>query len=545
MPTGSPPFSAGENDRLPTSPATPVGVSATSDDKYNSFLALTSEGIWHASANPPIPIALPVDEQVRRILKDGVLVECNNAMARMYGLTDARQLAGNTVGQLLVEGDPQNQDYLGAFVRGGYRLEGFESVERISDGNRRIFLNSLVGIVRDGHLVEAWGSQTDITERKRLEAQVRQAQALDAVSRLAGSVAHDFNNLLTTILTSVEMLIDQFGPTDAVRTDAEEIRRSARRGAELTRQLLALSRQQVLAPRAIDVHTLVRRVEGDIRNTFAATAKVDFTFGDGPGIAHVDVEELEQMLLHLATHAAEVIGEAGAFAMDVRRERLTESRAALPDQVTPGEYVTISMRHSGVQLASSGGASLLEPFAGSEMPSLGSGLALATMYGFVRQSGGAVVLEPSPAGVSLTIYFPATSLPTPTMPSHLATNRGGQRTVLLAEDEPTVRLMMKRVLERAGYSVMQASTGEEALAIARAYQTTIDVLVTDVIMPGMGGGELSRLLRRERPGIRVLHVSGYTAGALRHHDVLQEGAAFLQKPFSPQTFLAKLQEVLV
>lgn len=545
MPTGSPPTSAGEQEHLPNSPATPVGVSASPDDKYHSFLALTSEGIWHAVATPPIPVALSVEEQVRRILTDGVMVECNDALARMYGLTEARQLIGTRVGQLLLEGDPQNQDYLSAFVRGGYRLEGFESVERTIDGTRRIFLNSLVGIVRDGLLAEAWGSQTDITERKRMEAQLRQAQAMDAVSRLAGSVAHDFNNLLTTILTSVEMLIDQVEPANPVRGDAEEIRRSARRGAELTRQLLALSRQQVLAPRAIDVHALVRRVEGDIRNTFAATAKVDFTFGDGPGIAHVDVEELEQMLLHLATHAAEVIGETGAFAMDVRREKLTEPRAALPDQVSPGDYVTLTMRHSGVQLTTLGGASLLEPFAGAEIPSLGSGLALATMYGFVRQSGGAVVLEPTPAGVALTIYFPATSLPTPKMPAHLASNRGGQKTVLLAEDEPTVRLMMKRVLERAGFQVMQASNGEEALAMARAHGSEIDILVTDVIMPGMGGGELSRVLRRERPGIRVLHVSGYTAGALRHHDVLQEGAAFLQKPFSPQTFLAKLQEVIV
>ncbi|HEX4935353.1 MAG TPA: response regulator [Gemmatimonadaceae bacterium] len=523
----------------------PVGEHLSPEERHRSFLALTSEGIWRAAAIPPIPIALPVEEQVRRILRDGVLVECNDAMARMYGAKSGAELGGIKMGQFIVESDPQNQDYLGAFVRHGYRLEGHESVERAIDGTHRIFLNSLVGIVRDGMLIEAWGSQVDITARTRAEAEVRQAQALDAVSRLAGSVAHDFNNLLTTILTSVELLLDQFAPDAPAREDAEEIRRSARRGAELTRQLLALSRQQVLAPRPIDVHALVRRVEQDIRNAFAPSAKVDFTFGDGPGIAHVDVEELEQMLVHLATHAAEVIGEGGAFALDVRREKVAEARAALPDQIMPGDYVAIRLQHSGVQLGAHSAPSLLEPFAGMEMPSLGSGLALATMYGFVRQSGGAVILEPVATGVSLTIYFPATALPTPAMPSHLASDRSGRRTVLLAEDEPTVRLMMKRVLERAGFSVMQASNGEEALELARAYDSTIDVLVTDVIMPGMGGGELSRVLRRERPGLRILHVSGYTAGALRHHDVLQEGAAFLQKPFSPQTFLAKLQEVLV
>jgi two-component system, cell cycle sensor histidine kinase and response regulator CckA len=544
VPTGSPP-PAGEKQPHPTSPASAVAGDLARDEKYRSFLALTNEGIWHAIAAPPIPVTLPVDEQVRLIFESGRLVECNDAMARMYGLSDQQQLAGTPLRELLLDSELQNREYLAAFVRSGYRLDGYESVERTVGGSRRIFLNSLIGIIREGQLVETWGSQTDITERKRLEVQARQTQALDAVSRLAGSVAHDFNNLLTTILTSVELLVEQFDAANPARQDAEEIRRSARRGAELTRQLLALSRQQVLAPRAVDVHALVRRIEGDIRNAFAATAKVDFTFGDGPGIAHIDVEELEQMLLHLATHAAEVIGERGAFLLDVRRERVAEARAALPDVVAPGDYVTISLRHTGVQIPSGSGASLLEPFAGAEIPSLGSGLALATMYGFVRQSGGAVVLEPCPAGVCLTIYFPATALPTPAMPGHLAANPGGQRTVLLAEDEPTVRLLMKRVLERAGYTVLQASTGEEALEVARAYGSTIDALVTDVIMPGMGGGELSRRLRQERPGIRVLHVSGYTAGALRHHDVIEAAASFLQKPFSPQTLLAKLREILV
>jgi len=544
VPIGSTPQSAGEKQLTPYSPVTAVGVTPVHHDMQQSFLAHTSHGIWHVVANPPVPVGTSVDEQVRRILRDVTLIDCNAALASMHGVATPQALHGVTLRDLLIEGDPTHLEFLAEFVRNGYRIDGYESVDRTVDGERRHFLNSLVGIVRDGHLVEAWGSQADITERKRRESRARQTQALDAVSRLAGSVAHDFNNLLTTILTSVEMLIDQVDEGHPARGDAEEIRRSARRGAELTRQLLALSRQQVLAPRALDVHALVRRLEGDIRNLLAPGTRVDFTFRDGPGIAHVDAEELEQMLVHLATHAAGVIGERGAFSMDVRRERLTEPRPALPEAVAPGEYVTISMRHSGMQLPAGGGASLLDPFVGTEGPSLGSGLALATMYGFVRESAGAVILESTPGGVALTIFFPATSLPTPAMPAHLATNSRGPRTVLLAEDEPTVRLLMKRVLERGGYRVMQASTGEEALELARAYDSTIDILVTDVIMPGMGGGELSRHLRRERPGIRVLHVSGYTAGALRHHDVLDEGASFLQKPFSPQTFLAKLAEVM-
>lgn len=453
-------------------------------------------------------------------------------------------MLGTRVHDMLADTEPQNLEFLSAFVRAGYRLEAHETIEPAIDGSKRTFLNSLVGVLRDGHLVEAWGSQTDITERKRLEQQARQAQAMDAVSRLAGSVAHDFNNLLTTILTSVEMLIEQFDATDPAREDAEVIRRSARHGAELTRQLLALSRQQMLSPRAVDVQGLVRRIEHDIRNAFASSATVELALGETPGIAHVDVEEMEQMLLHLATHAAGVIGDGGSFALDVRRESLAEARAALPDAVVAGEYVTIRLQHSGVLASRSAEPSLLEPFAGAEMPSLGSGLALATMYGFVRQSGGAVVLEQVDSGVALSLYFPATTLPTPTPPGAARPEVSGQQTILLAEDEPTVRLLVKRVLERAGFSVLVAGTGEEALEIAHAYGSTIDLLVTDVIMPGMGGGELSRRLRRERPEMRVLHVSGYTAGALRLHEVIEDGATFLQKPFSPSTLLAKLKEIL-
>ncbi len=213
------------------------------------------------------------------------------------------------VRDLLIEDDPQNVAMLESFVRSGYRLDGYESVERTPDGGRRVFLNSLVGLVRDGAMVEAWGAQRDITERKHRESQARQAQAMDAVTLLSGSVAHDFNNLLTTILSSVELLAEQCTSDERASADVEAIRRSARRGAELTRQLLALSRQQVLSPRPVDVHALVRRVAESIRSVFARSARVEFSYDDGPGVASVDVDELEQTLLHLAAHAAEVIGD--------------------------------------------------------------------------------------------------------------------------------------------------------------------------------------------------------------------------------------------
>jgi PAS domain S-box-containing protein len=482
---------------------------------------------------------------VRLIFDTAYLVDCNDAMVRMYGLADHHELTGSMVRTLLIEDDPQNVAMLESFVRSGYRLDGYESVERAPDGGRRVFLNSIVGVVRDGAMVAALGSQRDITERKHRESRARQARAMDAVTLLSGSVAHDFNNLLTTILTSVELLSEQCAGNERASADAEAIRRSARRGAELTRQLLALSRQQVLSPRPVDVHALVRRVAERIRNVFAHSALVEFSDDGGPCVASVDADELEQTLAHLAAHAAEVTGDRGSFRMDVRRQSIAEPLLALPDPVVPGTYVLLGLRYSGQQLPSPDGVSLLEPFAADEIPSLGTGLALATMYGFVRQSGGAVAVEPASTGVSLRIYFPAIASVMPAEPPRPRREARGARTLLVVEDDAVVRLLMTRVFERAGYTVLAANHGDEALELARAHGSTIDALVTDVIMPGMGGGELSRRLRADRPDLRVLHVSGYTAGALREKDAIGAADAFLQKPFAPQALLSKLQEVLL
>lgn len=543
MPTGSPP-PAGDRPNDFISPAPAVAGAPARDGTFRLYASLATEGIWHATAAPPIAVSLPVDAQVRLLFDTVRLVDCNDAMLQMYGLSQRDDLAGVTVRDLLVDDDARNVEMLAAFVRGGYRLDGFESVERTRDGARRIFLNSMVGVVRDGALVEAWGSQRDITLRKQREARARQAQAMDAVTLLSGSVAHDFNNLLTTILTSVELLAEQCPQHERTVGDAEAIRRAARRGAELTRQLLALSQQQVLSPRPVDVHALLRRISGTIRTVFAATVAVDFLFDEVPSTASVDPDALERTLLHLAAYAAEVMGDRGSFRIEVRHERLDETRLAFPDPVAPGAYVTIGLRHSGGPRPSGDPASFFEPFGSLEQPSLGTGLALATMYGFVRQSGGAVVVEPAASGVSLRIYFPAGAPVTAAAALPRTPAPEGGRTLLVVEDDTAVRMLMKRVFERAGYTVLLASHGEEALELARTHGPGIDALVTDVIMPGMGGGELARRLRLERPELRVLIVSGYAAGALRQQDLIGAADAFLQKPFTPQALVEKLQSAM-
>lgn len=504
----------------------------------------TTDGLWRYECDPPIPVTEDADVQVERILRDGRLADCNDALARMYGLESASQLIGSRLSDFMVADDPRNRDYLLAFIAAGYRLDGAQSVERAADGSPRSFVNSLVGIVRDGMLLGAWGTQSDVTERMRMEQQARQADTIAALNRLAGGVAHDFNNLLTTILTSIDMLEDTLDPGHVARADASEIRRAARRGAELTRQLLALSQQQVLVPRPTDLNVIVKRATAAVRR--AVTTRIDVRTRPAAtsAVANVDGEELEQVLLNLATFAADSMTEPGFVEFEVSTTTVTETLTGMPDQVPPGSYVTITVTDSAPAYPSAEGEHLFEPFFGVDLSRAGSGLALATVRGFVKQSGGAVVLERPKVGRRLCIYLTGALMPGGVEVGHGSSSAPSSGTVLVAEDEPTVRLLMKRVLQRAGFVVLEAANGEEALDISRSYTARIDVLVTDVIMPGMGGGELSRRLRQERLGIKVLHVSGYTAGALRQHEALEDGAAFLQKPFTPKTLISRLREVM-
>lgn len=493
---------------------------------------------------PPMPITLDAEDQVERLLRDLRLVDCNDALAEQYGFPRAEAIIGRNVAFLLDASNPTHRDYLRAFVHSGYRLEGVEYAQRAPDGTTTHFVTHLVGTVRGGHLTGAWGVQVDATARRQLEQQSRQAETVTALNRLAGGVAHDFNNLLTTILTSIEMLEDTLEPHHIGRQDAEEVRRAARRGAELTRQLLALSQQQVLAPRPSDLNVIVRRAVSSMRRTLRPDLDIRAHTTSVRAIANVDGEELEQVLVTLGAFAADAIGRGGQLDLQVGRADLDAPIAGTPDYLSPGSYATITVTDSAPAFAPGAGARLFEPFFGVELPDTGSGLALATLRGFVRQSGGSVLLESPEAGRRLTVYFPIAVLPSgdATADDRHATASSG--TVILAEDEPTVRLLMKRVLQRAGYVVLQAASGEEAIEISRTYPHEVDALVTDVIMPGMGGGELSRRLRQERPGIRVLHVSGYTAGALRLSEALEDGAAFLPKPFTPKALVARLQEVM-
>jgi signal transduction histidine kinase/CheY-like chemotaxis protein len=509
-------------------------------DRYRSFLQLTSEGFWYCAFQPPIPVSATVDEQLDRMLKDCVLMEFNGALAKLYGVDPSAPLAA--MDAALAAFGWSNRDQLHAFVVSGYQRAAVESTVRAADGSTKHLVTSLVGAVQGDVLVGTWGSQIDVTETRRLERQARQADVVAALNRLAGGVAHDFNNLLTTVLTSVDILEDTLALEHPGRQDTVEIRRAARRGAELTRQLLALSQQQVLVARPVDMNVSVRRAVNHMRRVLPSTVELSLTTHVAPALASIDTDELEQVLATLGGFSADSMRNVGTIDIAVGVQTIVETMASFPDQIEPGEYVTVRYADSAPPFQPAIEAHLFEPFFGIELTMSASGLALATLRGFTRQSGASVVLDNPPEGRCLTLYFPLVSAAAvPAIASEGALPSSG--TVLIAEDEPSVRLLMKRVLQRAGYGVIVAGSGEEALELAQAFGSRIDVLVTDVIMPGMGGGELSRRLRKEQPGLKVLHVSGYTAGALRLNEAIEAGAVFLPKPFSPAALLAKLSEL--
>jgi signal transduction histidine kinase/ActR/RegA family two-component response regulator len=512
-------------------------------DRYRSFLQLTSEGVWYCAFQPAIRIDSPVEEQIDRVLRDSVIVEYNDALARMYGVDRNAPPPPTQLEAALVAAGWRNREQLRVFISEGYRRPSLESTTRAPDGTLQHHVTALVGVVEEGLLVGTWGSQLDVTETRRLEAQARQTELVTALNRLAGGVAHDFNNLLTTVLTAVDMLEESLEPTHAGRQDTIEIRRAARRGAELTRQLLALSQQQVLVARPVDLNLSVRRAVNVMRRTLPPTVELSLTTDSAPALASVDSDELEHVLATLGEYSADSMRKVGSIEVTVSVQTVPQASLSFPDRVEAGDYVVVRYADSAPPFQPAAEAHLFEPFFGVELTMSASGLALATLRGFTRQSGASVVLDNPVGGRCLSLYFPLVAAAAPPPPVSAA-DADTTRNILIAEDEPSVRLLMKRVLQRAGYNVLVASTGEEALELAQAFGPRIDALVTDVIMPGMGGGELSRRLRKEQPDLRVLHVSGYTAGALRHHEALEPGAVFLPKPFTPRALLSTLQDLL-
>jgi signal transduction histidine kinase len=385
------------------------------------------------------------------------------------------------------------------------------------------------------------------SERVRLEEQFRQAQKMEAVGRLAGGVAHDFNNLLTVITGYSDLLLGGRDLKETQRSALEEIRRSAERGGQLTHQLLAFSRRQPMQARSLKIDELVVHMERMLHRLIGEDVEL-VTIAASSESVFADPGRLEQVIMNLVVNARDAMPRGGKLTIETGSLRLVEGLAARQLGVPPGHYVTIFITDTGVGMDQETQSHLFEPFFTTKNPGRGTGLGLATVYGIVRQSGGAIGISSEPGkGTIARIYLPRAKekveTPGPERPPAMMPLTGGE-TILLVEDEARVRKLIVDVLSGRGYRVLEATRGEEALRICRSRGAEIDLAVVDVVMPEMNGPELMRQIQPVCPKVRVLYISGYTDEAMVHHGISESGAAFLQKPFVPDQLARKVREVL-
>jgi len=394
--------------------------------------------------------------------------------------------------------------------------------------------------------VRGLGISLDVTERRTLEQQYQQAQKMEAIGRLAGGVAHDFNNLLTAILGYCELLLADLAPTDPHQTDIVEIQKAGERAAELTRQLLAFSRKQIIEPTLLDLNMVVADMQSMLGRLIEEDVKMVLVLRPEPARVRADRGQVEQIVLNLAVNARDAMPGGGTLTIETANVELDEHYATAHFSVKPGPYVVLTVTDTGVGMTPLVQARLFEPYFTTKEPGKGTGLGLATIHGIVTRSGGSVqVYSEVGKGTSFKVYFPraeAVDMVVETAAQVSRPHAGGQ-TVLLVEDSEGLRELARRLLERQGYTVLAAGNAEEALQLFNE-NATIDVLLTDVVMPGASGPELTRQLVERRPELRVIYMSGYTEEAIVHHGVPNSGVAFLHKPFTSDTLGRKIREVL-
>jgi len=399
----------------------------------------------------------------------------------------------------------------------------------------------------DGRATRMIGAMMDITQRKQLEGELRQAQKMEAVGRLAGGVAHDFNNLLTIITGRSALLLGRLKADDPLRRSVELIQKTSDRAAALTRQLLAFSRKQVLQRRILDLNTVVEDTSAMLRRLIGEDIELSLILRAGAGRVNADPGQLEQVLLNLAVNARDAMPKGGTLGLETDCARLEVAPAGRPDALPPGPYAVLRVIDTGVGMDPATQARIFEPFFTTKEPGKGTGLGLSMVHGVVRQHGGEIrVRSVVDGGTTFEIYLPQVEATAdPSGPGEAAARPAtGSETVLLVEDEEEVRALAREVLQRQGYTVLEAADGGHALQVYEKEGERIDVILTDVVMPRMSGRELVDRVRATKPAMPVLYMSGYTEDAILRHGVLDASMLLLGKPFAPADLVRKIREVL-
>ncbi len=426
----------------------------------------------------------------------------------------------------------------------------------IASSGRTVWLQDFVrGVLENGQLKELVGVMIDITRRKLLEEELRQAQKMEAFGQLAGGVAHDFNNLLGVILGSTDILLGGVATADPRCSRVKEIRSAAERGAALTRQLLAFSRKQVLQPQVLDLAAVVSGIEPMLERLIGEDIRLETALEDPCRPVCADSGQVEQILLNLVINARDAMPTGGRLVIATANAELDGTYALLHPGVRPGHYASLSVSDTGVGMDCATITHVFEPFFTTKEPGKGTGLGLATVYGIVQQSGGHITVYSEPGrGSTFKVYLPevsgsaATDAPPRTSSRREAARRGAGEAVLVVEDDGSMREITRDLLEEAGYVVFEAANPRRAISLARSRlrsgQGAFDLLLTDVVLPGMSGPELATEVHALSPRTRVLFMSGYPAQIVGHHELLDPGTPFLEKPFSSESLVWMVRRAL-
>jgi PAS domain S-box-containing protein len=458
-------------------------------------------------------------------------LEANAAASNLYGFT-SDEFRGMTLSDVQVP----EQDGAAPSVVSQHRtktnrlIEVETAVHDIEYGGRKAQLTVLL----------------DVTGRRQLEDQLRQAQKMEAVGMLAGGVAHDFNNLLTIISGYSQLILNNLSASDPNRHSAEQIMKAGERAAALTRQLLAFSRRQVLQPKVFELNKLVASLSTMLQRLIGEDVELRLVLPPEVGRVSADPGQIEQVLMNLAVNARDAMPQGGILTIETSNRQIGEEYTGRHITVKPGSYIQLSVSDTGSGMDQATKARLFEPFFTTKAPGRGTGLGLSTVFGIVKQSGGNVEVYSEPGhGTSVKVYLPSIDQQAfiETADPRRKTARGTE-TILLAEDDEMVRSLVRETLEREGYKVIESADPVEARRIADHHKGNIQLLITDVVMPKLSGRELAEQLIRRRPDLKVLYMSGYTDNAVLNSGILHQDVAFLQKPFTPSALAEKVREVL-
>jgi PAS domain S-box-containing protein len=513
---------------------------------FNAALRAAQEGLRRSEMNFR-SLVTNAPYGICRCDSGGQLLDANPALLAMLGYSSVKELIGQHLGGLYADSQHwfELADYLGAaapfngLIVEWKRKDGTATVVRVSGRT-----------VSNGDKERTFELfAEDVTERRALEQQLRQSQKMEAIGRLAGGIAHDFNNLLMVISGYSEFLLDRLGPEPALRGPAQEIASAAGRASSLTRQLLAFSRKQMLAPKILDLNGVVTENLKMLTRVIGEDIDLVMVPAAGLGTVRADAGQIEQVIMNLAVNARDAMPSGGKLTIETSNVSLDEEYSRFHAPLRPGNYVMLAISDTGAGMDSETQSHIFEPFFTTK-GTKGTGLGLSTVYGIVKQSGGYIWVYSEPGkGTTFKIYLPRVAeviesvaqVPVHTEPVNA---EPGTETILLVEDEANLRYLARQFLEKQGYRVIEAADGAVAMQIAVAHEAVIHLLLTDVIMPGMNGRELAQRISEIRPNVKILYMSGYTENVIGRNGTLDAGIRLLQKPFTLRDLNSRVREVL-